>query len=119
MAATVPIIIVWGYETYGGKATAGEYKNESMPSQPVLTVGKFKTVSTYNQFLKSKMTAATTETTKKQKKKGLSRSWYFCYVSDTLYEFLQDGERTSGTSYYRTSTYAYDMYCNLRNWGKN
>jgi hypothetical protein len=44
-------------------------KNESMPSQPVLTVGKFKTVSTYNQFLKSKMTAVTTETTKKKKEK--------------------------------------------------
>ena len=69
MAATVLTVFVRGNETYGGKATAGEYKNESMPSQPVLTVGKFKTVSTYNQFLKSKMTVATTETTKKTKEK--------------------------------------------------
>jgi hypothetical protein len=72
LAATVLTVIVREYESYGGKATAGENKNESMPSQSiksVLTVGKFKTVSTYKQFSKSKMTAVTTETKSKQKKK--------------------------------------------------
>jgi hypothetical protein len=64
------------YENNGGKATAGQNKNESMPSHPipsVLTVGKFKMFFTYKEFSKQKMTAATTEIKRNQKKKGLDR----------------------------------------------